>query len=156
MQVSLRRQLKKARDTAGQHNFSDIFTIANASCIALGIFAPTEVAAQLPVYTMYLVEESVLLDNLDMRGNIDGGLTAIALAWCNGLACDAGSGRWLLSDVDVSLRYHVIVLPTDYIANGSPAQSITWMTQAFSDPGAVCIWQCNRLQHRYMWLSLPG
>lgn len=120
---------------SGINATTDIFTISNASCVLMGIFSPDLYAFTLPGYTMHLVEESVLLDSLTPTGIVNGSLDSLAIAWCNGVTCDAASGRWVLADnLDPMLVFHVLA-DTTFTSASIRLTRHYFLVQAFQDPG---------------------
>lgn len=131
---------------------SDFFVLSNASCVLLGLFTPGLYAVNLPDFTVHLVDEETLLDNINASGQIRPGssLETFSVASCDGLACDAASGRWLLVDgLDASRKMHILGQPT---SDKWPGElQVWWLHQAFSSPGA-CVSMHGPLFVRWLFL----
>lgn len=114
---------------------SDLTVLANASCVLMGMFLPTVFASLMTEFTMHLVSQQSLLEHLDASGKVNASLDSVSIAQCDGISCDANSGRWLLvQDLDQREPMHIIVQPTYPISNyiGPP---LYFLEQAFTDAG---------------------
>ena len=121
--------------------YNDALLIANASCAAIGIFTYSEAAFLYPQYSMHVVEESDLLSIIGSDGLLTKSLdSSISVLACNGLDCDAGSGRWaVVQDLDQQARYHVISAPYGTVPMGRDTQNFFWMMQAFPAGMLPCV-----------------
>lgn len=122
-------------------------------------------AVDMPQFSMHLLEESVLLDALDAAaGNLTDTLDELSIAWCDGLACDANSGRWMLVEgLDPALRLHVIARPTSFIPSPryvfnsdtyTQPQEAYWFMQAVADQGELLASCKTKLVHMKVHASL--